>query len=704
MASSWMDLYGLDINCIYHANYLADLKFGTDFTYGPEFEGEYGMIISQCLDPVGLPLFARVVGTVHDVKMAPDGSIDALILYTPDVGFPTARSMYVRQNLTLVDAVAYTGNRSIQRNTVWTSLASSGSPRFGYTIVHVDGMVENFDVTTRSLEPMGSWTDGLQTEAPLLTGSYEPLERGSLVVCVVEPYKVDTPIVGGSYRRDARNINSRRLGITVSAQFVRGESNTKKTRSACACNGPKAQVIRGIGEDSGFALRRQLEIDESGDRQVAGRHGYQVDKTVADEIETFMRTGIFSNPNNEIFIARPATLSVGLHRRVKPENHKCTNPTPGLRSLTNNSRSVPGHQAAGKPSPLVFLPRVPVAGSKLSHREQASPSRRTFASPSDNVSAPHAGPSPSTFSAHSDNVSAVPSSLNDEVNIESDKATTTEAGESSQAPPVGMTELPPPMGPAPSTQSDTEFWPMSAEEIALFLAAYPPEGNALVNLGASFNSEVQFLDFGPTFGGLIPGATNYSSQSPSEFEFTQPASTTNDHSFQNSSAFTFAFAESAASTPDTSTESFVAPAAPHHHSDWVLPPVSTNSPSTAIEEPLDTVSGSSILPKKRRREEIDPADTVEFRSIRTSQEAPGSSRQSLSGKIVEICLKKPLFCVILGLKKPLSDKGHHVGHYRWDSFGALGACSFDTGWPVVPLSLQIVDEVQVGSAKSQKPI
>ncbi|KAJ7702167.1 hypothetical protein B0H16DRAFT_1483211 [Mycena metata] len=177
-----------------------------------------------------------------------------------------------------------------------------------------------------------------------------------------------------------------------------------------------------------------------------------------------------------------------------------------------------------------------------------------------------------------------------------------------------MTELPPPMGPAPSTQSDTEFWPTSEEEIAFFLAAYPPEGNALVDLGASFNSEVQFLDFDPTFGGLIPGATNYSSQSLSGFAFTQPASTPNDHSFQNSLAFSFAFAESAASTPDTSTESFVAPA-PHHHSDWVLPPVSTNSPSTAIEEPLDAVSGSSILPK--RREEVDPADILEPGSVRS---------------------------------------------------------------------------------------
>ncbi|KAJ7718151.1 hypothetical protein B0H16DRAFT_1475724 [Mycena metata] len=131
MASSWMDLYGLDIDCIDHANYLADLRFGVDFTYGPEFEGEYGMIISQCLDPVGLPLFARVVGTVHEVKMAPDGSIDALILYTPNVGCPTARSIYARQNLMLVDAVESAGS------------GIAGRPRVGYTIVHVDGMVEN---------------------------------------------------------------------------------------------------------------------------------------------------------------------------------------------------------------------------------------------------------------------------------------------------------------------------------------------------------------------------------------------------------------------------------------------------------------------------------------------------------------------------------------------------------------------------------
>ncbi|KAJ7739844.1 hypothetical protein B0H16DRAFT_1694400 [Mycena metata] len=136
MASSWMDLYGLDIDCIDHANYLADLRFGVDFTYGPEFEGEYGMIISQCLDPVGLPLFARMVRTVHEVKMAPDGSIDALLLYTPNVGCPTARSIYTRQNLMLVDAVESAGVRR-------TCLASPGSPRVGYTIVHVDGMVEN---------------------------------------------------------------------------------------------------------------------------------------------------------------------------------------------------------------------------------------------------------------------------------------------------------------------------------------------------------------------------------------------------------------------------------------------------------------------------------------------------------------------------------------------------------------------------------
>ncbi|KAJ7735344.1 hypothetical protein B0H16DRAFT_1467184 [Mycena metata] len=133
MASSWMDLYGLDIDCIDHANYLADLRLGIDFTYGPKFEGEYGMIISQCLDPVDLPLFARVVGTVHEVKMALDGSID---------------------NLTLVDAVESAGHTT-QHCLDQSGITGQSPFRVHYTVVfrpslhvtshgvHVDDMVEN---------------------------------------------------------------------------------------------------------------------------------------------------------------------------------------------------------------------------------------------------------------------------------------------------------------------------------------------------------------------------------------------------------------------------------------------------------------------------------------------------------------------------------------------------------------------------------
>ncbi|KAJ7026353.1 hypothetical protein C8F04DRAFT_1190558 [Mycena alexandri] len=185
------------------------------------------------------------------------------------------------------------------------------------------------------------------------------------------------------------------------------------------------------------------------------------------------------------------------------------------------------------------------------------------------------GPSPRTFSARSDNVSAVPSSLNNEVNIESDKATTAEA--------------------APSTQSDTEFWPMSNEEIAFFLAAYPAEGNTLVDLGAPFNSERRPI--------ILREIHQYSPSRPCLRTI-----------LQNSSAFTFA---EPASTPDTSTEFFVAPAAPDNYSLWALPPVSTNSPLTSIEEPLDTVSSSSTLPKKRRRDEVDLANILEPGSVRS---------------------------------------------------------------------------------------
>ncbi|KAJ7755141.1 hypothetical protein B0H16DRAFT_1458692 [Mycena metata] len=44
------------------------------------------------------------------------------------------------------------------------------------------------------------------------------------------------------------------------------------------------------------------------------------------------------------------------------------------------------------------------------------------------------------------------------------------------------------------------------------------------------------------------------------------------------------------------------------------------------------------------------------------RKAPGSSRQGLSGKFAKIDLKKPLFPVSWGLKKPHLDKGRHVGN------------------------------------------
>ncbi|KAJ7640524.1 hypothetical protein B0H17DRAFT_1149012 [Mycena rosella] len=47
----------------------------------------------------------------------------------------------------------------------------------------------------------------------------------------------------------------------------------------------------------------------------------------------------------------------------------------------------------------------------------------------------------------------------------------------------------------------------------------------------------------------------------------------------------------------------------------------------------------------------------------TPVEAPGSSTKGLSGNFPEFPLKKPLFGVIWGLKKPLSDKGGHDSRY-----------------------------------------
>ncbi|KAJ7702166.1 hypothetical protein B0H16DRAFT_1832003 [Mycena metata] len=182
--------------------------------------------------------------------------------------------------------------------------------------------------------------------------------------------------------------------------------------------------------------------------------GYKVE-TVADEIETSMRTGIFSNPNNEIFHrearnsqrrsaqarkARESQVvsdeSAELREKIAAELEGRRESNARTKEFNEQLKKLTGASGSRKAKSTGVL-TASSSGRVKAVAPRAGPSRRTSASHSDNVSAPHAGPSLSAFSAHSDNISAVPSSLNDEVNIESDKATTTEAGESSQAPEVG---------------------------------------------------------------------------------------------------------------------------------------------------------------------------------------------------------------------------------------------------------------------------
>ncbi|KAJ7726918.1 hypothetical protein B0H16DRAFT_1471175 [Mycena metata] len=71
-----------------------------------------------------------------------------------------------------------------------------------------------------------------------------------------------------------------------------------------------------------------------------------------------------------------------------------------------------------------------------------------------------------------------------------------------------------------------------------------------------------------------------------------------------------------------------------------------------------SVAATSDLTSSSRLTEV---DLSRVKSRLNKSEAPGSSRQGLSGKFAKIDLKKPLFPVSWGLKKPHSDKGRHMG-------------------------------------------
>ncbi|KAJ7187210.1 hypothetical protein C8R46DRAFT_1025107 [Mycena filopes] len=193
LGAALVEPFGDDISIHGHSSYLAELFYGEDFEYGPEHTFWDGHIRS------------RVVGVLDQVESFGIGLKNRLVLRAPGDAFPEVDSVYNGQRETLLSAhncnilPHVRKERRISGRTGWTSSNSARTNSPPVTLVTIDGPVNKFDMSFARV--LGPLNECMAVESPLVTGDVDPLETGSLLLCLAELYRTDVPTGVDRYRR-----------------------------------------------------------------------------------------------------------------------------------------------------------------------------------------------------------------------------------------------------------------------------------------------------------------------------------------------------------------------------------------------------------------------------------------------------------------------------------------------------------------------
>ncbi|KAJ7660688.1 hypothetical protein DFH06DRAFT_1129746 [Mycena polygramma] len=207
--------------------FIAELSYFADIIPGYDIPIEQGRFQMQYLTRSGEPMIGRIVGVIADIFTFPHMKASRLERLLgqfqrstdhssenpghgqsdrPNHLYDTAHR-FEKPNLTEQDFGPLTPlptnpqQRIIDQEQHWSDEISTYSAASGVAYIRIQehDIVEINDVS--NYEASDVMTGAIASDAPRSNGERDPLEIGALVICVVDPFRIDTPTGEGSYRR-----------------------------------------------------------------------------------------------------------------------------------------------------------------------------------------------------------------------------------------------------------------------------------------------------------------------------------------------------------------------------------------------------------------------------------------------------------------------------------------------------------------------
>ncbi|KAJ7660684.1 hypothetical protein DFH06DRAFT_1127888 [Mycena polygramma] len=200
----------------YIPSFVSELDYLRDFSLGPEFSDEHGRLQSWYIDNDEKLLKFRIFGVVAETVLLNDGALQ--VRSAPLQGrFTSARSKLCRPCL------LGTKSRRVSEEVSW--VLGSADPLECAICVRIqsqDNVMSNIDVV--AFRGKDELTIAIAEEAPLVSGDFQTVDRGALLMCVAEPLRVD-------YAADSGELE-RMYGLVSSASSV-ARSNASAVAEKC---------------------------------------------------------------------------------------------------------------------------------------------------------------------------------------------------------------------------------------------------------------------------------------------------------------------------------------------------------------------------------------------------------------------------------------------------------------------------------------
>ncbi|KAJ7640381.1 hypothetical protein DFH06DRAFT_1137837 [Mycena polygramma] len=191
----------------YVPSFVSELDYLRDFSLGTEFPVDHGRLQTWYLDNDGKLLKIRIIGVVAESVQLNAGALQLVLLVAPGPEYPAARSIYARQVQALKtvierDKCLPTTSRTIDVELHWVLGKDDPLDCAIYIRIQTpDNVMIQTNVDVSIFMSNDELTDAVAGEAPLVSGEVLTIAEGALLMCVVEPFRVDSPVDADAFER-----------------------------------------------------------------------------------------------------------------------------------------------------------------------------------------------------------------------------------------------------------------------------------------------------------------------------------------------------------------------------------------------------------------------------------------------------------------------------------------------------------------------